>query len=285
VQGIRSIVTLSEHACFGGVQGFYQHDSDETKTPMKFGVFVPPQAKTEPVPVLFFLAGLTCTEETFAIKAGAQQHAAQHGLMLVTPDTSPRNTGVAGADEAWDFGTAAGFYLDATEAPWNANWRMGSYVTRELRALVLEHFEARDDRVGLFGHSMGGHGALTLALNHPGLYQSVSAFAPIAAPMQCPWGVKALGGYLGEDRLAWARHDATELVKSGARVPPLLIDQGLADKFLDEQLHPQLFEAACLAAGQPLELRRHEGYDHGYFFITSFIGDHMAHHARYLHAR
>ena len=284
MQGTRSITTLSEHACFGGVQGFYQHDSDETGTPMKFGVFTPPQAKQGAVPVLFYLAGLTCNEETFATKAGAQRVAAELGLMLVTPDTSPRATGIEGADAAWDFGTAAGFYLDATEAPWQAHWRMGSYVTRELRALVLEHFEARDDRVGLFGHSMGGHGALTLALNNPGLYQSVSAFAPIAAPMQCPWGLKAFSGYLGADRHAWARHDATELVKAGARLPPLLIDQGLADKFLAEQLHPDLFEAACLAAGQPLTLRRHAGFDHGYYFIATFIADHLAHHARYLHA-
>ena len=264
------------------MQGFYQHDSDETGTPMKFGVYVPPQAKAGPVPVLFYLAGLTCTEETFAIKAGAQRLAAEHGLMLVTPDTSPRNTGVEGADAAWDFGTAAGFYLDATEAPWSAHWRMGSYITRELRKLVLEHFNARDDKAGLFGHSMGGHGALTLALNNPGLYQSVSAFAPIAAPMQCPWGVKAFSGYLGDDPAAWARHDATELVKGGARVPPLLIDQGLADKFLAEQLKPELFEAACLAAGQPLTLRRHEGYDHGYYFIATFMADHIAHHAKAL---
>jgi len=282
MQGTRSITTLSEHACFGGVQGFYQHDSNETGTPMKFGVFVPPQAKTSSVPVLFYLAGLTCTEETFAIKAGAQRLAAEHGLMLVTPDTSPRNTGVEGADAAWDFGTAAGFYLDATEAPWRKNWRMGSYITQELRKLVLEHFAARDDKVGLFGHSMGGHGALTLALNNPGLYQSVSAFAPIAAPMQCPWGVKAFSGYLGDDKAAWARHDATELIKAGARLPPLLIDQGLADKFLAEQLKPELFEAACLAAGQPLTLRRHEGHDHGYYFIATFMADHIAHHAKAL---
>jgi S-formylglutathione hydrolase len=282
MQGERSITTLSEQASFGGVQGFYQHASDETGTTMKFGVFVPAQAKRAPVPLLFFLAGLTCSEETFAIKAGAQRYAAEQGLMLVTPDTSPRDTGVDGADAAWDFGTAAGFYLDATEAPWRKNWRMGSYVTRELRRLVLQHFEARDDRVGICGHSMGGHGALTLALNNPGLYQSVSALAPIAAPMQCPWGVKAFSGYLGGDRQTWARHDATELVKAGARVPPLLIDQGLADKFLNEQLHPELFEAACLAAGQPLTLRRHAGYDHGYYFIGSFIGDHIAHHARHL---
>ena len=287
MQGIRTVTTLSEHACFGGVQGFYQHESTETGTPMKFGVFRPPQARTGPVPVLFFRAGLTCNEETFAMKAGAQRLAAEHGLMLVTPDTSPRGSAIAeiaGADAAWDFGVGAGFYLDATEAPWNKHWRMGSYVSRELRRLVLQHFEARDDRVGIFGHSMGGHGALTLALNNPGLYQSVSALAPIAAPMQCPWGVKAFTGYLGEDRLAWARHDATELVKAGARVPPLLIDQGLADKFLAEQLHPHLFEAACVAAGQPLTLRRHKGYDHGYYFIATLMGDHIAHHASQRHA-
>ena len=273
---------LSEHACFGGVQGYYQHDSAVIGLPMKFGVYVPPQAKSGPVPVLFFLAGLTCNEETFAIKAGAQRHAAEHGLMLVTPDTSPRGTGVDGADAAWDFGTAAGFYLDATEAPWATHWRMGSYVTQELRDLVLASFPARADRVGLFGHSMGGHGALTLALKNPGLYQSVSAFAPIAAPMQCPWGVKAFGGYLGNDRAVWAQHDATELVQAGHRVPPLLIDQGLADKFLAEQLYPDVFEAACRAAGQPLALRRHAGYDHGYYFIRTSIADPLAHHARHL---
>jgi S-formylglutathione hydrolase len=280
----RSLTTLSEHACFGGVQGFYQHDSDETGTPMKFGVFVPPQARESAVPVLFYLAGLTCNEETFATKAGAQRMAAELGLMLVTPDTSPRGTGVTGADAAWDFGHGAGFYLDATEAPWQKNWRMGSYITRELRALVLAHFEARDDRVGLFGHSMGGHGALTLALNHPGLYQSVSAFAPIAAPMHCPWGIKAFSGYLGNDPLAWARHDATALIEAGAKLPPLLIDQGLADKFLPDQLNPDLFEAACAAAGQPLTLRRHADCDHGYYFISTFIDDHLRHHAALLQA-
>ena len=276
-----SITSLSEHACFGGVQGFYRHDSVATGTGMKFGVFVP-QAKHAPVPMLFYLAGLTCTEETFAIKAGAQRYAAEHGM--VTPDTSPRNTAVEGADAAWDFGTDAGFYFDATEAPWRPHWRMASYVTRELRALVLQHFNARADRVGLFGHSMGGHGALTLALNNPGMYESVSAFAPIAAPMQCPWGVKAFSGHLGEDRKTWARVDATELVKAGARVPPLLIDQGLADPFLAEQLHPHLFEAACVEAGQPLTLRRHGGYDRGYLFIATFMADHIAHHARHLKA-
>ncbi|MBK6852654.1 MAG: S-formylglutathione hydrolase [Burkholderiales bacterium] len=274
-----AIETLSEHGCFGGVQGFYKHQSEVIGLPMRLSVYVPPQAKAGKLPVLFYLAGLTCTEETFPTKAGAQQYAAQHGLMLVCPDTSPRGTGIAEADSSWDFGTAAGFYLDATEAPWASHWRMESYITSELRSLVFEHFAADPTRVGIFGHSMGGHGALTLALRHPALFQSVSALAPIAAPSQCPWGVKAFSGYLGADRSAWAAHDATELVKAGAKAPPLLIDQGLADKFLAEQLHPHLFEAACLAAGQPLTLRRHEGYDHGYYFITSFMRDHLAHHA------
>ena len=277
-----ALETLSEHRCFGGVQGFYRHASTEIGLPMKFGVFVPPQAALGPVPVLFFLAGLTCTEETFAIKAGAQRIAAELGLMLVTPDTSPRDTGIDGANAAWDFGHGAGFYLDATEAPWARHFRMESWIAQELRALVLSRFPARGDRVGLFGHSMGGHGALTLALRHPGLYQSVSAFAPIAAPMQCPWGEKAFSGYLGADRAAWAAHDATELVSAGGTLPPLLIDQGLADNFLATQLHPHLFEAACARAGQPLTLRRHEGYDHGYYFIASFIHDHLRHHAQTL---
>jgi S-formylglutathione hydrolase len=274
--------TLSEHACFGGVQGFYQHTSSTIGLPMKFGVFVPPQAKTGPVPVLFYLAGLTCNEETFAIKAGAQRRAAQLGLMLVSPDTSPRHTGIEGADAAWDFGTGAGFYLDATQAPWRRHWRMGSYITQELRDLVLQHFPADHARVGLFGHSMGGHGALTLALKNPGLYQSVSAFAPIAAPMHCPWGVKAFSGYLGEDQAAWAQHDASALIAAGARAPHLLVDQGLADKFLAEQLHPQRLEDACAQAGQPLTLRRHEGHDHGYYFIQTFMDDHLQHHANNL---
>jgi S-formylglutathione hydrolase len=277
---------LSEHACFGGVQGFYKHASTVVGLPMRFGVYTPPQAKTGKVPVLVWLAGLTCSEETFAIKAGAQRVAAELGLMLVTPDTSPRGTGIEGADAAWDFGTAAGFYLDATQAPWAHHWRMESYITGELPAVLAQHFPVRAGehpvQMGLFGHSMGGHGALTLALRHPGLFRSVSAFAPIAAPMQCPWGVKAFTGYLGEDRSAWAAHDATELIKAGKRCPPLLIDQGEGDKFLAEQLHPHLFEAACREAGQALTLRHHPGYDHGYFFIASFVEDHLRHHARTL---
>ena len=280
-----SITTLSEHASFGGVQGFYQHDSATIGLPMRFSVYRPPAARLAKVPVLFYLAGLTCTQEHLPSKAGAQRVAAALGLTLVCPDTSPRNTGVAGADQDWDFGTAASFYLDATERPWNAHWQMASYLTGELRDLVFAHFAADANRVGIFGHSMGGHGALTLALKHPALYQSVSAFAPIAAPTQCPWGVKAFTGYLGEDRQRWAEHDATELVKAGARAPHILIDQGLADQFLASQLHPELFEQACLQAGQPLTLRRHEGYDHSYYFIASFIEDHLAHHADTLNQR
>ncbi|MGE0100089.1 MAG: S-formylglutathione hydrolase [Hydrogenophaga sp.] len=276
------ITILSTHGCFGGVQGFYQHTSSAIGLPMKFGVFVPPQAEKGPVPVLYFLAGLTCNEETFAIKAGAQRVAAELGLMLVTPDTSPRDTGIVGAGADWDFGHGAGFYLDAAEAPWSSHFRMESWITQELHALVPRHFPAQAERVGVFGHSMGGHGALTLALRHPGLYRSVSALAPIAAPSRCPWGEKAFTGYLGPNRQDWEAHDATALVSAGHKTPPLLIDQGLADKFLSEQLHPHLFESACAQAGQPLTMRRHAGYDHGYWFIASFIEDHLRHHAQTL---
>jgi S-formylglutathione hydrolase len=229
-----------------------------------------------------YLAGLTCNEETFPIKGGAQQFAAQHGLMLLAPDTSPRATGVEGADTAWDFGHAAGFYLDATQSPWAERWRMESYLMQELLPEVLDHFEADAQRMGIYGHSMGGHGALTLALRHPGRFKSVSAFAPIAAPSQCPWGHKAFSGYLGDDRQVWAQHDATELILAGHRAPHLLIDQGLSDKFLSDQLHPHLLEAACATHGQPLTLRRHAGYDHGYYFISTFMGEHLAHHAQVL---
>ena len=280
-----SLETLSEHACFGGVQGFYRHASSSIGLPMKFGVYRPPQALAgAQVPALVWLAGLTCTEETFAVKAGAQRIAAELGLMLVTPDTSPRGTGVAGADASWDFGDGAGFYLDATQAPWAERWRMESYVTQELPEAVAGNFPYDRERLGLFGHSMGGHGALTLALRHPGAYRSVSAFAPVAAPTQAPWGVKAFTNYLGDDRATWAAHDATELVKSGARAPALLVDQGMDDKFLAEQLGIDPFEAACRAAGQALTLRRHAGYDHGYFFIASFIEDHLRFHADALKA-
>lgn len=276
-----AVTTRSKHACFGGVQGYYEHESAVIGLPMRFSVYQPPQAADHQVPVLFYLAGLTCTEETFMIKAGAQRLAAEHGLMLVTCDTSPRGAGIAGESDSWDFGVGAGFYLDATEAPWSTHYRMASYVTDELRQLIIEHFPANPDRIGLFGHSMGGHGALTLALKHPALYQSVSAFAPIAAPSQCAWGEKALNGYLGNDHTAWAQHDATALITAGHRCPPLLIDQGLSDQFLT-QLHPDALEAACQASGQPLTLRRHPGYDHGYYFISTFMADHLRHHANHL---
>lgn len=277
-----TVETLAEHACFGGVQGFYRHESQAIGLPMRFGVFVPPQAAAGPVPVVFFLAGLTCTDETFAIKAGAQRYAAEHGLILVTPDTSPRDSGIEGAASDWEFGEGAGFYLDATEPPWSRHWRMETWVTTELRGLVLGRFAARADRLGVCGHSMGGHGALSLALRHPGLYRSVSALAPIAAPASCPWGEKAFSGYLGPDRQGWLAHDATELIAAGGRLPELLVDQGLADKFLAVQLSIDRFEATCRDAGQALRLRRHPGYDHGYYFIASFIADHLAHHARCL---
>jgi S-formylglutathione hydrolase len=274
------VTTLEAHGCFGGVQGFHAHDSRAVGLPMRFGVYLPPQAQAGPVPVLYCLAGLTCNEQTFAIKAGAQQHAARHGLALVTPDTSPRDTGVAGADADWDFGTGAGFYLDATREPYARHWRMETWLLDELPQVLAAAFPLRSDRAGVLGHSMGGHGALTLALRHPGVFRSVSALAPICAPAEVPWGRKAFAGYLGEDTSAWAGHDAVQLLAGGARAPgPLLVDQGLDDPFLASQLQPERLERACAAAGQPLTLRRHAGYDHGYFFIASVIGDHLAHHA------
>lgn len=269
---------ISEHACFGGVQGFYGHESRECAGTMRFGVFVPPQARERKVPALYYLAGLTCTEETFAIKAGAQRVAAELGLMLVTPDTSPR-TAVQGDRESWDFGQGAGFYVDATEAPWSRHYRMFSYVTAELPEVIESQFPAMSERRGVFGHSMGGHGALVCALRRPDLFHSVSAIAPIVAPMQCPWGVKAFTGYLGEDRQRWAEYDASELVRKGAFEHEILIDQGLADKFLAEQLRPELFSAACVEARQGLLLRRHTGYDHSYYFIQSVVEDHLRRHA------
>ncbi len=277
-----ALKVLEEHRCFDGVQGFYEHDSAEIGLPMRFGVYVPPQAQQGPRPVLLCLAGLTCNEQTFAIKAGAQQHAARLGLVLVTPDTSPRGTGVAEADAHWDFGTAAGFYLDATREPYARHWRMESWLMKELPPLLAANFPVNGERVGVLGHSMGGHGAMTLALRHPGRFASVSAFAPICAPSEVPWGHKAFAGYLGEDRSAWAAHDAVQLISQGARLPPLLVDQGLDDQFLAQQLRPERLEEACAAAGQPLTLRRHAGYDHGYFFIASLVGEHLQHHARAL---
>ncbi|MFL9925916.1 S-formylglutathione hydrolase [Herbaspirillum lusitanum] len=275
------IEKLSEHGCFGGVQGFYQHASAEIGLPMRFSVFRPQRAVAgEKLPVLFYLAGLTCTEETFMTKGGAQRLAAELGLILVSPDTSPRGAGIAGESDSWDFGVGAGFYLDATQAPWSKHYRMYSYVVNELRQAVLDEFSGDAQRIGIFGHSMGGHGALTLALRNPGVYRSVSAFAPIAAPSQCPWGHKAFGNYLGADQSAWLQYDASELMK-GLRTPypqGILIDQGLSDKFLAEQLLPEQFELACKQAKQPLTVRRHAGYDHGYYFISTFMEDHLRFH-------
>ena len=280
---------LSEHTCFGGQQRFYKHDSKEIGLPMRFSVFLPPPAAHDPahgpVPALLYLAGLTCNEETFMAKAGAQRLSAELGLALIAPDTSPRGANTAGEADSWDFGVGAGFYLDATLAPWAKNWRMESYITRELLPLVTSTLPINAAKVGIFGHSMGGHGALTLALKHPALFKSVSAFAPICAPAQCPWGHKAFTGYLGADGSGWAAHDATALMGKLSTAPypgGILIDQGMADKFLAVQLHPHLFEAACASAGQPLTLRRHVGYDHGYYFIASFIADHLRHHAQQL---
>lgn len=282
----------SAHASFGGAQRFYQHASTEIGLPMKFSVYLPPDAVAgDKVPALLYLAGLTCTEETFMVKAGAQRLAAQLNIALIAPDTSPRGEAaesLAGAKASWDFGIGAGFYLDATQQPWNAHWRMESYLIDELLPLVARHLPIDAQRLGIFGHSMGGHGALTLAMRHPGVFRSLSAFAPICAPSQCPWGEKAFSGYLGADRSTWIAHDATALMQHQPVAPypgGILIDQGMADKFLHEkQLLPEAFEAACAAIGQPLTLRRQPGYDHGYYFIQTFMEDHLRHHAQQLSA-
>ncbi|KFN42080.1 S-formylglutathione hydrolase [Arenimonas metalli] len=279
-----SVEVASEHGCFGGVQGFYRMASPACGGTMRFAVFQPPQARKGRVPVLYYLAGLTCSEETATMKAGAQRVAAELGLMLVMPDTSPRDTGIDGATGDWEFGEAAGFYLDATQAPWSSRFRMETHVVHELSAAVAEHFPADPGRAGIFGHSMGGHGALVLALRHPDKFRSLSAFAPIVAPSQVPWGQKAFSRYLGDHHRAWAEHDACELVQRRPFGGPILIDQGLDDKFLAAQLQPERFEAACAEAGQALTLRRHAGYDHGYYFIASFIEDHLRHHAAQLSA-
>lgn len=274
---------VSEHACFGGRQLFCSHESVQVALPMKFSVYLPPQAVPgAKLPALMYLAGLTCSEETFAMKAGAQRVAAQLGLVLVAPDTSPRGAKIAGETDSWDFGVGAGFYLDATHAPWSAYWRMESWLLKDLLPLLAGELPVDGERTGIFGHSMGGHGALTLALRHPGRFRTLSALAPICAPSRCPWGEKAFAGYLGGDRTAWMGHDATELMAQQDSAPypgGILIDQGLDDKFLKEQLHPHLFEAACEAVGQPLTLRRHAGYDHGYYFVSTFVEDHLRFHA------
>lgn len=279
---VTTIETLSEHRCHGGVQGFYRHLSQACGGPMRFALFLPPQAQAHACPVLYFLAGLTCTEETATIKAGAQRLAAALGLALVMPDTSPRETGIEDATGDWEFGEGAGFYLDATQAPWASRFRMRSYLLDELPALLAGRFPVDVERAGICGHSMGGHGALTLALSQPSRYRSVSAFAPIVAPTQVPWGTKAFARYLGDDARAWSGYDACALVHQRTFPGTILIDQGEADRFLREQLRPELFEQACVEAGQALELRRQAGYDHSYWFIQSFIDDHLRHHAKAL---
>jgi S-formylglutathione hydrolase len=283
-----TIETVSETRCFGGTQGTYRHASESTRCEMQFAVFVPPQAAEAPVPVVTFLSGLTCTEDNFMTKAGAQRYAAELGIMLVAPDTSPRGEDIPDdPDGAWDFGLGAGFYLNATQEPWTQHYRMYDYVMCDLQAAVFDHFPGDAGRQGLTGHSMGGHGALTIGLRHPDVFRSLSALAPISTTLHSPWGQKALGRYLGGDRQAWHDYDASEVARnvSGAdRFGTILVDQGLADPFLTEQLQPERLEAACAESGLSLELRRHDGYDHGYYFIATFIGDHLRHHLAVLDA-
>lgn len=273
---------IEHHASFGGRQEVWKHASDVLGCEMKFGIYLPEAAaRGQPCPVLYWLSGLTCSEQNFITKANAQAHAARHGVIVVVPDTSPRGDGVAD-DAAYDLGQGAGFYLNATQPPWAAHYRMQDYVTQELPALVERHFPATSAR-GIFGHSMGGHGALVTALRHPGRYRSVSAFSPIVAPSQVPWGQKALAAYLGEDRGAWKAWDAVELIATATERLHILVDQGEADEFLPH-LRPELLRAACDAAGHPLTLRMHPGYDHSYYFIATFLGEHFAHHAGALSA-
>ncbi|MBT2243214.1 S-formylglutathione hydrolase [Sphingobium sp. BHU LFT2] len=272
--------TVSTNRAFGGVQGVYRHASRETGTEMTFSVFVPPHAPGAKLPVVWYLSGLTCTHANVTEKGEFRRACAELGLIFVAPDTSPRGEGVADdPDGAWDFGLGAGFYVDATQAPYAAHYRMWSYVTQELPALIADQFPADMDRQSIMGHSMGGHGALTVGLTYPERYRAVSAFAPIVAPGQVPWGEKALGGYLGEDRAAWRKHDAVALIEDGARTDALLVDQGAGDSFLEEQLRPELLRTACDAAGIDLTLHLRDGYDHSYYFISSFMDDHLRWHA------
>jgi S-formylglutathione hydrolase len=277
-----SVETKSENRCFGGTLGVYTHASKETGTEMTFSVYLPPAAGQGSCPVLFYLAGLTCTPDTFVQKAGAQRLASELGLILVAPDTSPRGLNLPGEADSWDFGLAAGFYLDATQAPWSKNYRMGSYVNEELPAVIAGRFPVKPGVQGIMGHSMGGHGALVSALRHPGKWKSVSALAPISNPIAVPWGKKAFGNYLGSDEATWSAYDASVLMSQKAFPGPVLVDQGAADQFLERELHPQALEAAAAKSGQSLTLRLHEGYDHSYWFIQTVIGDHLEHHAREL---
>jgi S-formylglutathione hydrolase len=270
---------ISEYKCFDGKLGFYRHHSTTCNGEMRFAVYQPPQATQKPVPILYFLSGLTCTEENFMVKSGVQRYAAEYGLMLVAPDTSPRNTGIIGEDDEWDFGTGAGFYVDAIVEPWKLHYQMYSYVVQELPNLINNNFPTQADKQGIFGHSMGGHGALVCALRNPEIFQSVSAFAPITTPINCPWGQKAFSRYLGDNQEIWQNYDASELVKKLGYHSQILIDQGTEDRFLTEQLLTDVFEQACITVNQPLKLRYQPGYDHSYYFISSFIADHLHHHA------
>jgi S-formylglutathione hydrolase len=276
-----TIETISESKCFGGVQGVYRHDSAETGTAMTFAVFVPEHAPGAKLPVLWYLSGLTCTHANVMEKGEYRRACADHGIVFVAPDTSPRGEGVPN-DEAFDFGQGAGFYVDATQEPWAKHFRMRSYVEKELPALVAGHFPVDMDRQGITGHSMGGHGALTVSLRNPGRFRSTSAFAPIVSPMNCPWGEKALGGYLGEDMAAWRQYDACALIKQGARLPELLVDQGTADTWFAAQLKTHLLDEACRKADIRATIRMQEGYDHSYFFVSTFMAEHVAWHAERL---
>ena len=279
-----SVEQIAAWKSFGGWQKVFRHGSSETGTAMEFSVFLPKAAESGPCPVLWYLSGLTCTWENVTTKGGFQRAASERGVIIVCPDTSPRGLDLEGEHDAYDFGSGAGFYLDATQEPWSAHYRMQAYVTRELPALLAESLPVDSGRQGIFGHSMGGHGALTLALKNPSVFKSVSAFSPICSPMRCPWGEKALTGYLGDDRASWRAYDATALIEDGHSTSDILVDQGLADDFLDGQLQPELLEKACADAGIPLSLRRHAGYDHSYYFISSFMDDHIAWHAERLSA-
>lgn len=275
------IKNISKAKAFGGSVEFYSHASKVNQCEMHFSIFLPSRSKKEKCPVLYWLSGLTCTEENFMVKAGAQEHAEKHGLIIVAPDTSPRGEGIAKGD-SWDLGLGAGFYVNATESPWKQNYQMYDYILRELPAIIESAFPVDKARTGIFGHSMGGHGALVLGLRNPDVFRSVSAFAPIVAPSRCPWGEKAFGSYLGSDREKWKTYDATELVAKHRHPQTLLLDFGTQDKFLDDQLKPEFFENACRKADQKLQLRMQEGYDHSYYFISSFIRDHIEHHAKIL---
>lgn len=277
------VTEVSSNRCFGGFQKVYKHQSKVLKCEMKFGVYLPPQAEDGPVPTIYWLSGLTCTEQNFITKAGAQRYASEHGVALVAPDTSPRGCNIEGEDDSYDFGSGAGFYVDATEPKWKEHYNMYTYITVELPAVIMANFNVDKDKASIMGHSMGGHGALICSLKNPGLYRSASAFSPICNPCACPWGTKAFTGYLGANKGDWRQYDATELVKA-YKGPPLffLIDQGKADQFLQEQLHPHNFVEACRSNGVPVVLRMQEGYDHSYYFISTFIGEHIAHHAKAL---